>query len=274
MGIVKAPPLSPQAQNSSAASSAKLLIDRDLQIIRRLARGQLISLEQLRALFWADETTGQLANTATVRARLRQLVTAGYMETGYTNARKASEQVYWLRHEAILLLTEMERERCVLGQPPANKVRELLDAQDAWAGLEVVLAEQGRRLLDWRTERELRSDWGKMLKDKEQELGRYMTPEELAELPEIADAEMLVQQVSNGAIIKIAVEVDGHYTGKYLANKLAGLKRLSEVNNQLVLYATSGGPVRAERLKRDIGKLGANGRIVVVRLGGVASGGN
>jgi hypothetical protein len=243
---------------------AQLLTDRDMAIIRRIAKGGVMSLEQARQVFWRKED-GSLAARTTAQTRLGQLVGAGYLRTDYTHARRPGEQVYSLTRQGANLLTPLERARAAIGLPGQNEIRQQLDAQNVRINIERDLAGRGAQLLDWKTEHDLRSEQTREIKKLVKHQGRKLSQAELDQLPDIADAQAVIEDTS-GQIYGLNVEIDGQYFGQMLKNKIGDMHRLSQQTGLPVVWATTGSPNRAARLNREIDGAGASQTVRIIEV--------
>lgn len=241
---------------------AQVLTDRDMGIIRRIAKGQVLSLEQARQVFWR-KADGSLAARTTVQTRLGQLVGAGYLQTDYTNARHPGEQVYSLTRKGANLLTPLERQRASLGLPGQSELRQQLDAQNVRISIERDLAGRGAQLLDWKNEHELRAEQTSQIKQLVRQKGRRLTQAELDLLPDIADAQALIED-ARGQIYGLNIEIDGQYFGQMLRNKIADMYSLSRQTALPVVWATTGSSERIARLNREVASAGATGAVRVI----------
>lgn len=262
------------------------LTERDRAILRRIGQGQVATLGQLTELFWketgpAEDKNEDKGNShrkeeellrkatskpkqKTAQIRLAQLTASGYLETTYTNARRPGEQVYSLTPKGAALLTPLEQERVVVGLPASNEMRQQLDAQDARLILEKWLKARDEQLLDWKSEREIRSEAFQERNRREAELGRKLIPEELEQLPELPDATALIEQ-ADGSTYKIDLEIDGHYFGQKLARKLEGFIAWGRASGREIIWATSSRR-RAERVATQIAQAGADDVLSVMLL--------
>lgn len=236
------------------------LTERDFDLLRLAATGQVFSLDQAHTLYWPD------AERSTAQARLARLVAGGLLQSAYTNARGLSEQIYCLTHDGAGLLTPMEQQRADPSLPGRATMRQQLDAQDTRIKLTKYLAGKGERILKWRTEAELRGDHIANIRKMIYKKGRKLKPDELAALPDIPDAEAFVERIADGATYKMLIEIDGAYYGALLEKKICGMRDLARKNKDRVIWATSAGPGRVQHIKEEIKKAEAQGEIVILRV--------
>ena len=243
---------------------AQVLTERDMEIVRRIAQGQVIGLEQARQVFWT-KADGSLAARTTAQTRLSQLVGAGYLLTAYTNVRRPGEQVYSLTRKGAALLSGLERERGSIGLPSQTEMRQQLDAQDVRITLERELVGRGARLVDWKNERNLRSQQTQQIKSLVKNKRRKLTQAELDALPDIADAQAVVEE-TGGLTYELNIEIDGQYFGQMLSRKISDMHALAHKSGLPVVWATTGGVERIARLNREIAEAGASGTIRVIGI--------
>jgi hypothetical protein len=261
-----------QIRLNHRANRARQITERDKQIFRLIGQGQVASFDLLWWRFWRDTATGEIAKKATSRYRLEQLVTSGYLEATYSNARRAKELIYCLTRSGARLLTPLEQSRLVLGFPGRSEMRQQLDAQDARYQLEGELVARGERLLDWKGERELRSQARREQMRQEAESGSNRSIEELPGLPDLPDARILIEGSAAESYTRYSldIEIDGEYYGQMLKSKVAALYQGSQQSGREVVWvtATSG---RAARLNQEIARAGAIGHLRVMLLQAASS---
>ncbi len=242
-------------------SRAGQLTTRDCQILRLAGQGQVASLALLHRRFWPEGLQ------STARYRLAQLVGSGYLQTAFTNVRRPGEQVYCLTEQGAAIFTFLERQRFTPGMPGTNDMRQQLDAQEARYYLERRLTGQGERLLDWKSEREIRSAAFKERDKLEKEKGRRLNMLELAELPALPDARATVERTRNGdyETYQIDIEIDGAYFNAMLKAKLVGLLQVRRATGRPLIWVTTTHR-RAERIKQEIAKIGGTTEVTLLVL--------
>ncbi len=135
-------------------SKAKTVTDRDRRLLHWIGTNGVASFKQLHTVFWPT------ANERTCRERLVQLEKAGWIERHYVHtSRKRGEQVYTLtRRCATEHFEAATRKRLMIGLPATSELKQQLTAQDTRIVLDRMLAAQGKQVVNWLNERELRSE--------------------------------------------------------------------------------------------------------------------
>ena len=264
------------AKISRRVSKAKQLSDRDYDLLRRVGTGHVLSLEQARQIFWKKDD-GQLAALTTAQYRLAQLVGSGYLKTDYTNVRRPGEQIYCLTPKGAALLTPLERSQMTLDMPNHKEMKQQLDGQDTRIKLEQRLAEQGERLLHWKSERQVRSEAMSERSRHQAEQQRASTPKNRlhnlkqyrpkqenidAQAVNVGDAQAVIER-ADGSLYTLDIEIDGKYFGKMLKQKIVDMKELSQKSGTPLIWATSGRE-RAARIGQEVSAAGAANHITVI----------
>jgi hypothetical protein len=146
-----------------------------------------------------------------------------------------------------------------------EKPLDLLDAQDARIILEKYLGLKGEEVLDWKGEREIRSEAFKKRSELEQELGRRLSQEEYASLPELPDATATIQSEAGKTIYRLDIEIDGAYFNRMLKRKINGLAVNSRKSGRPVIRVSQTRR-RAQRILSEIKLAGAEDRFQVLIL--------
>ncbi len=213
-------------------ATAKQLTARDIEILLWIGRAGVASLDQVARHFWAGRSE------MTAMERMRRLVKAGYLEMHSCNMRTPGERVFALSEQGYMHFGSAQRERLQVGLPALPEMRQQLMAQDAYLALQARIIGEGRKLVDWWTERELRA----RLKRR----GPTDMRREEARFPvEIPDAEAVIVN-THGEVEILYVEIDGAYYGKMLWQKASGL---SKSGHQVVWVCTQ---ARTERIRQAV----------------------
>lgn len=214
---------------------AKNLTDRDTRLMRWLGQNGIASLDQLQRVFWPE------TQPRTARDRLLQLEKAGYLTSHYLDLRRPGELVLCLTARGANLFLKEERRRFMVGLPAAYERYQQLLAGDGRIALERQWAGEGRRLVDWLHERELRSH---AARHRQLSGARSGT----AQPEEIPDAEAVIMDQA-GRIERISIECDGDYHGQMLRQKIAGFAR----TERPTIWLTHG-QRRGQRLTLETGQ--------------------
>lgn len=211
---------------------AKVRTQRDDDLLRWVGRGGIASIAQLHQQFWPQ------AKEQTCRDRLLQLEKASWLKSEYTDTRKhgTPELVFYLTRQGANLFTAGERERMIIGKPASHELKQQLMMQDTRIMLERRLAEDGARILDFRNERELRSQFYKKAnRQRRSSISQLLS----GRSDDMADCQALIER-SDGSQVMVDIEIDGQYYGQMLKDKVAALAR----NSNPVLYVAEIGRVR------------------------------
>jgi len=192
---------------------------RDLDLLRVIGKSGIAAFEQLYTRGWDGKSRQTCAN------RLLTLKRAGLITMHYTTARSDSrERVYALTRAGRDILPVEDRAGVRIGLAPKREHHQQLLAQDYRLLLEQRLAGQGARLVVWHDERELKSVQKR--RQNQQPRGQRNDP-----APECADAAAQIEY-ADGQQTVLTIEIDGHYYGKMLRNKMHDLAAL----NQPIVY--------------------------------------
>ena len=223
---------------------AKILTERDRQILQFVGQGGVARLDQLRRRHWPD------AQEQTAHDRLDQLVKAGWLESQYCDQARDynSGLVFTLTDKGAAHFTAAERKRFIIGLPTDREIHQQLVGQDTRLVLEQRLAERGQRLLQWKSERELRSEFYSDQARYNRKHGRaWNTPAPRytgrPRADDLYDAQALIEG-SDGQERQLGIEIDGQYYGKMLAAKIASFTARPD---QPIIWATTS-RLRAERI--------------------------
>jgi DNA-binding PadR family transcriptional regulator len=224
--------------------AAKAVTERDLQIMARIGEGGLASFDQIKRLYWAN------AQDRTAHDRLTQLVKAGFLSCHRLDPKHGGHTVYTLTNKGANNFEKARAQRLMIGLPAANEIKQQLLAQAGRIAIERQLATQGQgdRLVEWRSERELRSEAAKA-RNRRRPFGN---------VADIADASMSVES-ADGTTTQTAIEIDGQYYGKMLTKKINSLAK----SGQPVVWVTSGAG-RGARIQSEVQQAGATNISVLV----------
>lgn len=233
---------------SKNPQQAKVVTQRDLEIMRLLGTDGISSFKVIHERFWPG------AKERTCRERLIQLEKAGLIESHYIDPRgEKNVLVFNLTHKGARdNFSPVERRFMITKLPAFNEVHQQLLAQQARFRLVERLEAQGLKLAGWLNERELHSQARLKLRPGSKAWGR---------IAGIADAQAEIVDPSTGETRTLNIEVDGSYYGKVLHDKIAGIARAG-INTT---WVTTRG--RATRINREIGQAGAAGLIEVMVIG-------
>ena len=236
------------ATKEKRVGKAKVITDRDRELLRFVGQGGVASLNQIHHRHW---TTAQ---ERTAQERLQQLVSAGYLEKAYTDTRKSSEAIYGLTRKGAALFDKLEQHHLTIGLPTHNEMKQQLYAQDTRLVLERHLTERGGKLVGWHNERELRS-----LQRREQ-LAQGQSFNTRLQFEDIADAQVIIADASGQETV-LDIEIDGEYFGKMLKEKIANYERMGRPT-----LWVSMGQSRGKRIEREVQEAHAGNINVMVIL--------
>ena len=225
---------------------AKIITDRDKEVLRFIGQGGIASLNQVHRRHWAT------AKERTAQERLQQLVSAGYLVKDYTDTRSPGEAVYGLTRKGAALFDKLEREGLTIGLPTHNEMKQQLYAQDTRLTLEHQLADRGEKLISWHNERELRSH------QRREQLARGQSFNTRLQFEDIADAQAVIAD-AKGQESVLDIEIDGQYFGKMLKEKIANYEQLGRPT-----IWVSTGASRGKRIEREVKEAHASNIIVMV----------
>lgn len=222
--------------------AAKKFTARDLEILQRIGEGGIASLTQIKNLYWPN------AHERTAEDRLNQLKNAGLLEAHRLDQQICGQPVYTLTKKGASHFEKVLQQKFLIGLPAHHELKQQLLAQDARAVIEKQLTEQGAALVEWRGERELRSQAAKA-RSRSRPFGN------IADIPDAA----AVIESANGSTAELAIEIDGQYYGQMLKKKIAGIAR----SGQPCLWVTSG-EGRGQRINAEVAQSGADNITVLV----------
>ncbi len=193
---------------------------RDRNILFWTGQAGIASLDQLARHFWA----GKSKHTAL--DRLRQLVRAGYLEMHVCDVRIPGETVYTLSEKGYMQFGYAYRERLHIGLPAPAEIKQQLLAQEAYLMLEAQVSQQGGKLVEWKSERELRAEFRRAQVTVRHNRVRLSpsSPELMMSPVEIPDAQLVIS-TARGEHEILDIEIDGSYYGNMLWEKAARLGR-------------------------------------------------
>ena len=191
------------AAKEKQVGKAKVVTDRDKEVLRFVGQGGVASLNQIHRRHWTN------AQERTAQERLHQLVRAGYLKRDYTHIRKPGEIIYGLTRKGADLFSVLQKDRFTIGLPTHNEMKQQLIAQETRLEIERQLAERGGKLISWHNERELRSQ------QRKEQLAQGKSFQSRLQLEDIADAQAVVAD-ANGQETTLEIEIDGQYFGEML----------------------------------------------------------
>lgn len=208
---------------------AKIATERDLEIMQLAGMDGLASFRIIKNQFF------ELANDKTARARLTQMEKAGWIQSGRTDARQRGELVFFLTDKGHQFFTPAERQYFM--QARASEYKQQLMLQEARLRLKQEVEYDGGKILEWKNEHQLKSEWRKA----------EMAGLQYGEVDELPDAEAIIE-LADGSTYQIGIEADGSYFGKRLSSKC---ERFGEGgNNYQVMWVTT--PDRANKISNAI----------------------
>lgn len=228
---------------------AKILTERDRQILQFVGQGGIARLDQLKRRHWPT------AQEQTARDRLLQLEKAGWLQSHFCHqARKHNNGlVFTLTNKGAAHFTSAERKRFTIGLPTHGELVQQLVGQDTRIALEIRLAAQGRRLVQWRSERELRSEFYGDQARYNRQRGRAWNASASRstgrpkDVDDLYDAQAVIAG-QDGQESQLGIEIDGQYYGKMLDKKLASFTARPD---QPLIWATTS-PLRARRIEQAL----------------------
>jgi DNA-binding PadR family transcriptional regulator len=206
-----------------------ILMDRDLEVLKFIGKGGLASVSQIHSKFWPETLT------QTCYARLMKLQKAGLLKSELsTILDQKGEMVFSLQPAGSKLFSRAIQDRFFTNVTHSEEKQQLL-AQDALIKLEKEWAEQGKVIVNWKHERELK---GELTRQQKKGIDTSQM--------EVADAQATVRDDSTGEIYQVEIEVDGEYYGKMLKGKI---DRFAASNKPTIWVTT---PNRAEMISSRI----------------------
>jgi DNA-binding PadR family transcriptional regulator len=219
-------------------TKAKFLTERDLALMNWIGSGGLASLNQLHVKFWTN------AKERTCRERLLQLEKAGMLKTHFVDARVKGEQVFTLTPKGAKEFSALERKFFFTKLPQKHELKQQLISQDIRIKLERDLVQQGKKLVTWKNEHQLRSE------------AHHATGKKFGNSAGIPDARAVIE-TEEGEAEEIDLEIDGQYYGKMLGDKLGALANSGRGG----IWVTT--KARAGKIAQLLGGLGASSVKVV-----------
>lgn len=209
---------------------------RVIEILEFIGTDGIASLENLHNKFWP------YGSTQTCRKYLSQLEKADYLKSYFIHVFKPGQLVFTLTAKgAREYFGQTARKNLMIGLPANIEIKQQLMAQQARIRLEGQLSAEGKQIIEWQNERQLRRETVRKIKSG---------VSTLSALSEIADARMTVNG-EDGRTYRQEIEIDGEYYGQMLKTKLEGYGR----KDILVLWVTT--LKRAARIRDEISKAGA-----------------
>lgn len=200
---------------------------RDRNILFWTGQAGIASLDQLARRFWAGKSE------QTALDRLRQLVRAGYLEMHVCDVRRPGETVYTLSEKGYMQFGYAYRERLHIGLPVQAEIKQQLLAQEAYLKLDAQVRQEGGKLVEWKSERELRAE-----SRRAQITARHnrvrLSPSPLMSSMEIPDAQVVISTARGDNEI-LDIEIGGSYYGNMLWEKAT---RLGRSERQIIWVCT------------------------------------
>jgi hypothetical protein len=205
------------------------IMERDLEVLKFIGKGGLASVSQINTKFWPG------AKEQTCLDRLERLQKAGYLKCQIiTTLNPKGERVFSLQSESYKLFSQAIQSR-FFKNVTNSEVKQQLLVQEALLKLEKEWAEQGKVIVNWKHERELKGEL------KRQQINGVDTSQ-----VEVADAQAIVRDDATGELYEVEIEVDGEYYGKMLKSKI---DRFAASNKPTIWVTT---PDRAEMITNKI----------------------
>jgi DNA-binding PadR family transcriptional regulator len=207
------------------------LTERDLLVLKFIAKGGIASLSQINAKFWPG------AKERTCYERLHKLKKGGFLKTEVTTVRnKEGELIFSITSDGSNLFSQSIKDQ-FFKNITSSEVKQQLLAQEAIIKLEKVWTQQGKVIVNWKHERELKSELSpKKVKKVNTAINQV----------EIPDAQATVRDNTTGEIYEVEIEVDGAYYGKMLQSKI---DRFAAANKPTIWVTT---PDRAAMITNRI----------------------
>jgi DNA-binding PadR family transcriptional regulator len=202
-------------------TKAKVVTERDQALMRFIGEGGVATLDQLHRRHWPN------AQVQTARDRLSQLEKAGWIKSQPVSAGgRGNEIAFTITKKGAALFPKSEAERFYIGLPSQGELKQQLTGQDARIQLERQLAERGERLLYWKNEREIRSEFYREQAAYNKKYGYAHNKQHWGKpsIDDIADAQATIID-RDGNEHTISIEIDGQYYGKMLDKKIAAFAK-------------------------------------------------
>jgi hypothetical protein len=207
---------------------------RILEILAFIGTDGLASLENLHRKFWPGGKSIQ-----TCRRYLSQLEKIGWLKSYFIHVCKPGQLVFTVTSKgAKENFSQAARKNLMIGLPANQEIKQQMLAQQTRLFLEEQLAAEGKQIIEWLNERQLRRETIRNIKSG---------ISTLHSLNDIADARMTIQSVG-GQIYRQEIEVDGEYYGQMLKAKIEAYSR----KGLPTLWVTTRN--RAERIKDEISR--------------------
>lgn len=234
-------------------TKAKVVTERDQELMRFIGQGGVATLDQLHRRHWPK------AQLQTARDRLSQLEKAGWIKAQPVSAGgHGNEIAFTLTRKGAALFPKSEAERFYIGLPSVSELKQQLKAQDARIQFEKYLTQRGEKLIYWKSEREIRSEFYRELfaYNKKHGYAHNKRHWDRPSVDDIADAQATVMD-SHGNERTINIEIDGQYYGKMLDKKIeafakygGGYSSGAAGSNHQSMWVTT--PSRAERVREAL----------------------
>ncbi len=223
---------------------AKVVTERDQELMRFIGQGGVATLDQLHRRHWPN------AQVQTARDRLSQLEKAGWIRAQPVSAGgQGNEIAFTLTRKGAALFPKSEAERFYIGLPSVSELKQQLRGQDARIQLERYLVQRGERLLYWKSEREIRSEFYRELFAYNKKYGYAFNKKhwDRPSVDDIADAQATVIDTEGNERI-INIEIDGQYYGKMLDKKIEAFAKYGGGSSSSAQSMWVTTPNRAERV--------------------------
>lgn len=210
------------------ANQRNLLASAILEFIGTDGIASLVNLSQK---FWPE------SSIPSCRRFLKHLEKGGWVEHHFIQVCKQGQLVFTLTAKgARENFSQAARKNLMIGLPANSEIKQQMLAQKARMQLEEQLAVEGKRIIEWQNERQLRRETIRNIKSG---------ISNLLDLNDNADARMTVMS-KDGQTYRLEIEIDGEYYGQMLRTKLETYGK----KDKLLLWVTT--PNRASRIYKEI----------------------
>lgn len=232
-------------------TKAKVVTERDQELMRFIGQGGVATLDQLHRRHWPN------ALVQTARDRLSQLEKAGWIKSQAVNVgSRGNEIAFTITKKGAALFPKSEAERFYIGLPSQGELKQQITGQDTRIQLEKQLAERGEKLLYWKNEREIRSEFYREQAAYNKKYGYAHNKQHWnrPSVDDIADAQAVVID-GEGNERTLNIEIDGQYYGKMLDKKIEAFAKYggagSSSGKDQNIWVTT--PSRADRVRQALG---------------------
>jgi hypothetical protein len=210
---------------------------RVLEILEFIGTDGIASLENLHQKFWAG------GSIQTCRRYLSQLEKAGWLKSYFVHVCKPGQLAFTITSKgAKEHFSQAARKNLMIGLPANQEIKQQMLAQKARLLLEEQFVVEGKRIIEWLNERQLRRETIRNIKSG---------ISTLHSLNDIADARMTIK-CEGGKTYRQEIEVDGEYYGQMHKTKIEAYARIGLPT----LWVTTQN--RATRIKDEISRANAS----------------